>query len=722
MSINPEEIVHYNEVLDWNSDPQKIELALELPFWILATDHKYNVTVNEHTLTIETVNAGISVQGGNEHTRANHYQRFFGRIPLVENDHPRYKVIDVLRGSNFRHTKTQLWITTAAASDAVAALNEGGVRERIAGEYFSALAKAHLPFVNQLINGYRAATYDPFATEITEFDVPAWFLVVDGSLTPIYLMYSLCRDEFPITRVFETSEASPVFLESPDVLNAAMRHPLVPGEAELLDAWSLCYRGRFSECIRSAVTAVEVLLEDKLSRSLNDLSLSQTDVDERLACTRNRFALRLDDYCRTSGRCVPGPTLHSIPYLNGIRLRDQFEQTRQLRHDVVHRGERLDPTLKNPIRRAVETTTWLFDWLANEAKVGLRQSKYYSLFEAWRGPARMRWEVSSNGVAVQPVVDNAQIDDLLNGDESEPPLCLADLPGARIIESSDEADIPDAIFQATLNRFPDLEHFVLMAIAKLQFTSAHDVFQDPDKDLIPERWRIEGDHGPIFVFLHQLVKGFELADYKDLFKRIEARRAEGSCEFSAVAIVHELKDLDWTLHSSKPIPAEIDQKAQTDGIAIIRTDDLARFASGARKFDWLDSDIQLQFTSPGWSRMLPPNCVSAGVVKKLFPEIQVLSAELNGQHTASPGCLMYLRLRDRFVRFKVESIQENRAEIATATVGRIGLRIGDDLKLIRSEVPDDAELFIQTGGDSTESNTSKPSRLQEMLRGLPPVF
>ena len=39
-----------------------------------------------------------------------------------------------------------------------------------------------------------------------------------------------------------------------------------------------------------------------------------------------------------------------------------------------------------------------------------------------------------------------------------------------------------------------------------------------------------------------------------------------------------------------------------------------------------------------------------------------------------------------------------------------------------TEVPDDAELFIQTGGDSTESNTSKPSRLQEMLRGLPPVF
>ncbi|MEZ6035505.1 MAG: hypothetical protein R3C17_20605 [Planctomycetaceae bacterium] len=722
MSIAPEEIVHYNEVLDWNSDPQKIELALELPFWILATDNRYNVTVNEHTLTIETVNAGISVQGGNEHTAAHNYQRFFGRIPLEENDHPRYKVIDLLRGSNFRYTKTQLWITTAAASDAIAAFNEGGIRESIAREYFSALAKAHLPFVNKLINGYRAATYDPFATEITEFDVPGWFLVVDGSLKPIYLMYTLCRDEFPITRVFATSEASPVFLESPDVVEAAMRNPLVPGEAELLDAWSLCYRGRFSECIRSAVTAVEVLLEDKLRHSLKSLSLSQSDIDDRLAFTKNRFSLRLDDYCRASGRCVPGPTLHNLPYLNGIRLREQFERTRQLRHDVVHRGERLDPSLKNPIRRAVETTTWLFDWLAGEAKVGSRQSKHYTLFEAWRGPARMKWDVSSKGVVVRPVVDNEQIEDLLNGEESVPPQCLADLTEVRIIESIDEADIPDAIFQATLNRFQDLEHFALMAIAKLKFESAHDIFQDPAKERLPERWRIDGDEFPVFVFLFQLVKEFELTDYEELRTRIEARRSEECHKFSAVAIVHELKDLDWTLHSNKPIPAGIDKQAQADSIAIIRTDDLARFASGARRFDWLDSDIQLQFTSPGWSRLFPPNSVSAGVVKRLYPKLQVLSVQLNGQHSVSVGCFMYLRLRDKFVRFKVESMQENGAEVEIATVGLIGLHIGDDLNLLRSDLPDDAELFVQTDAFPSELDTSKPSRLQEMLKGLPPVF
>jgi hypothetical protein len=722
MTIDPGEIVHYNEVLDWNSDPQKIELALELPFWILATDHRYDITVNEHTLTIETVNSGISIQSGNEHTRAHHDQRFFGRIPLENNDHPLYRVIDLLRGSNFRYTKTQLWITTSAASDAIAALSESGVRERIAREYFCALAKAHLPFVNQLINGYRAATYDPFATEITEFDVPVWFLVVDGSLVPIYLMYSLCRDKFPITTAFKASGANPVFLESPEVLNASVITPLVPGEAELLDAWSFCYRGRFSECIRSAVTAVEVLLEDRLRQSLQNLSLPQSEINDRLTSTKNRFSSRLDDYCRVSRRCVPGPTLHYLPYLNGIRLRDQFEQTRQLRHDVVHRGERLAPSLKNPIRRAVETTTWLFDWLADEAKVGWRQSKHYALFEAWRGPERMRWDVSSKGVIVRPVVDNKQIEDLLNGEDYDHPECLADLPEATIIKSTDAADIPDAVFHATLNRFPDVEHFVLMAITKMQFRSAHDVFQDPEKELIPERWRIKGDHRPVFVFLHQSVKEFELTDYKDLLKRIDVRRTEERDEFSAVAIVHEQKDLEWTLHSTKPIPAEIDKKAKADSIAIIRADDLARFGSAARNFGWLEADIQTLFRLPGWSRLPPPNCVSVGAVKKLFPDIQVVSAELNGQYSIATGCLLYLRLRDRYVRFKVESMQRNGSEIAVATVGRVGFRIGKDLKLIRSEVPDDAELFMQTGGDTAESNMSKPSRLQEMLKGLPPVF
>jgi len=38
----------------------------------------------------------------------------------------------------------------------------------------------------------------------------------------------------------------------------------------------------------------------------------------------------------------------------------------------------------------------------------------------------------------------------LSKEESEPAQCLASLPEARIINSFDEADIPDAIFQATV--------------------------------------------------------------------------------------------------------------------------------------------------------------------------------------------------------------------------------------------------------------------------------
>ena len=125
----------------------------------------------------------------------------------------------------------------------------------------------------------------------------------------------------------------------------------MPGEVELLDGWSLYYRGRHADSIMSFVTAIEVLLEARLREVLRILGASPEDVERRLLETRNKFMKRLDQYCYLTQSRVPGPYLHVLPTLNGVRLAWELEQTRDLRHEIVHTGRRLDRNLVRPMKR-----------------------------------------------------------------------------------------------------------------------------------------------------------------------------------------------------------------------------------------------------------------------------------------------------------------------------------------------------------------------------------
>ncbi|MEP3478766.1 MAG: hypothetical protein ABJZ55_05920 [Fuerstiella sp.] len=404
------EFTNPHQQIGWDSERVEVKLAVELPFWVLVEDHRYSVEVNGLTLEIETVSDGIDVQRGTLHTRTHHRCSFFGRFP-DENQGGNYGPVDLIQGANFRQTRTQCWITTTVLSDALSALESEPPRSRIAMEYFVSVAMAHTPFLNKLVNAYRRVTGDPFSGEITEHDVPVWFLVFDGDLCPLHLVPTLGQDHYPVLSSKAGREPDPYRAASPDEINLALsRHP-VPGEVELRDAWSLCYRGRFADSIRSAVTAIEVLLEARLQSVLKTKGLNDAAVADQLATTKNRFALRLDDYCRQSGRAVPGPTLHYLPYLNGLRLHRQFEITRELRHDIVHRGRRLDLSLRRPMRRALETTTWLFDWLSDEEPIGDQQIANYTYCESLRGSQRMKWEIDGSGVHVTPLFNSSPDDD-----------------------------------------------------------------------------------------------------------------------------------------------------------------------------------------------------------------------------------------------------------------------------------------------------------------------
>ena len=44
-----------------------------------------------------------------------------------------------------------------------------------ADQYFRSLALAHIPFLNRLVASYRLTSRDPFAFEVSAWDVPFWW-------------------------------------------------------------------------------------------------------------------------------------------------------------------------------------------------------------------------------------------------------------------------------------------------------------------------------------------------------------------------------------------------------------------------------------------------------------------------------------------------------------------------------------------------------------------
>jgi hypothetical protein len=280
----------------------------------------------------------------------------------------------------FRPMKTVVTFQTSIIADCFEAWRTRGVvsagdrsgirRVNRVMQYLRALATAHIPFLNKLITSYRSTSLDPYAFEVSEWDVPVWHATRDGTLVWIGLMPYWDNDTFPALNNGGT--IVPFVATTLEEVQAQAATVVAPGKLELLDAYSLMYRGRFGDAVRSAVTGIEVAVEAQLTKLLKDKGFSDEQIVARLEVTRNSFFERIQDYEQLSQKRLPGPLIHDAPYINGIRLRAELDWVRNLRHKVVHEGIRVDIFERGTALRAVETMSWLFEWLSWEDVTSLK--------------------------------------------------------------------------------------------------------------------------------------------------------------------------------------------------------------------------------------------------------------------------------------------------------------------------------------------------------------
>ena len=657
--------------LNWGSPFRQILLHAELPFWLLVADCSLRVTVRDCTLELSVTGRAIEIQRGKAYKDSHSNTAIIEKAEGKPSDRASAILAEAKQsGFTLRTTRTLISIKTNVLEDAIAAIQEGGRRRVDAQMYFRSFVHAHLAFVNKTINAYRRAGADPFTAEVTEWDIPVWYIDADGSFIPISLIPYKGLDGPPVA-ITPTGETNAITLVEPSDIEKALDSPEVPGEVDLFDAWSLYYRGRQSDAIRSLITSLEVLLEARLREYLSKVGLTGAEVESRLDKSWNDFQARLTEYTRISKRRVPGPILSVLPYINGVRLREELEQVRHLRHKIVHEGERISYPFHGQMQRAMETMTWLFNWLAESPAppAGRRRLEGDPLKGSMRGGAlELAYEYTPAGVVVQQW--NAK--------------------GALFLEDELRRQLVSAIEKGSA----DIEKFASMAVSKLEYRMINTPTPEQNSPFFLERLILIYGDERVPLFLHDSQESLEADTVERIAARLLTLKVEGKTFSLALLIVNSQNGLEWQLRDiAEAVSETAAQMAVACGIAIVTTVDLLLLIKAAEARQWSFSEVSRSLMQPGRVGVEPPGFRVVGYVRKFFDRPQVASVVLDASATVQCGDFILIRLADRYYGQEIESMQRDRVNIDEAH----GCVVGIQTALRRSDVGVGDPVFVRVG-------------------------
>ncbi len=627
-----------------------------------------DVSIDDCTLKVTVTQNAVEIQRG----------RFFrpshANVIYVDKPPPSDKAKEIVKaekeGVTFRVTRTLLTLQTRALTDSIKALQEAGRRQVDAGMYFQALAYAHLPYVNKVIDSYRSVSSDPFALKVAEWDVPLWFASLGDHLTVISLLPYAINDQYP-TVFRKDAGQQPIQFASEQEVQAALNTADTPGRNELLDAWSLYYRGRYEDAIRSLITAIEIVLEAKLREVLANKGLSESAIEQRVERTWNDFEGRLAEYLHTTSRRMPGPYISTLPYINGVRLKIELENTRKLRHVIVHEGQRLHFTLKEALKRAMETTTWLYNWFVDDPTKAVQTGKNLALKSVMLGHIALGHEYTMDGVLVK------SWEQTLFGIPRWTPLL-------------------EQLFDSIDKDKADVEKFALMCFTRLKYSQRADVPPpQPGSPFLHEWCYLSHSDKTIPVFVIDtcgMVTGDEL---KEIATRMLALKQQGKVFSSAMCLANHQNGLSWQLRETEAaVSEEAVTMARACGVTFVTTTDLVLLVVGAETYGWDLEAIKQSLLETGRQGTCPPSFTKVGTVNHFYERHQVVSVRLDSDPMAMirVGDTVVVRLRDRYFQHTVDSLEVNHKQVTEVGGGELA---GIKIPLHRGDVPVGAPVFCK---------------------------
>lgn len=346
----------FGDGIDWSSPLQEVMLYVELPYWLMLPPGAIEVQLGDARYEVFVCRPWMEVfahEFRDSRVTQLHQGPLGGWDPppdvagaIAENNVPIMK----------RPCKTMLRFTARAHAGAFPLPEKQPSREQ--EMYWASLCDAHLPVVNDVIQRYRLATYDYFAYEVSPWDVPVWFLKhANIGYRAVLVPY-------------KSWGAKPVQLEDPrkpgdppvpvefrwatcEEVAAWSTEDATPGEFDLLDARSLMERGDYTGAVRRTVTALEAIVGWAHLRAL-EVDHSPEEAAEMHARTENDFPGRLRQW-----RKLAQPEIAEVEFTD-------FEETRKIRHEIVHKGRRLGYDERGRAQKAIDTSRWLYNKIENK--------------------------------------------------------------------------------------------------------------------------------------------------------------------------------------------------------------------------------------------------------------------------------------------------------------------------------------------------------------------
>jgi hypothetical protein len=666
----------------WKGQSISIQLMVELPFWIMIPDCDISVTYDSATVQTSIKGHYMAVSDGPLFFDSSANVIFIGPNNDLKAIQELPPVVASTSAPVLRPMKTVVIFRLKAMEDAVLALQEHDNvteqelpkvrRNSRAVQYFQSLAYAHIPFLNKMITSYRITSCDPFAFQVSQWDVPVWFLNHNGKLVRISLMPYWDQDWYPASGRLTGGGMSPIYATSHDAVVTQVETDIVPGMLEILDARSLLYRGHLDDAVRSVVTAIEVALEARISKLLHDKGWAEQQIQDQLKKTWNNFDERLTDYERMSGTRVPGPILSPVPYINGIRLRSELHEVRNLRHRIVHEGLRVDSRSRGPMLRAIETMTWLFHWLSWEEGKAENKAKYYVFFEMMRGSHIPRYFASycRSGVVVLPH----------NTDDQE-------------TRSADEIIWSQYLASIDAER-ADIELFSLMSFNYLGIRCEDAPPEPQDATVICARYHIRYNSHHAIVFCIEWNGLCNSTTIKALTSQLNRSERSQEDDWSVLCIINHQKQVATKRREvKKAISDDACHVASQYGLTLITALDLRFLVQGALELKWDVEQIRKLLFAPGRQGLTPPGYRKVGVYTHFYGRHSVMEVELCASETIKVGDTLGLRLAEQYHEEIVESLQVQHNMVPKATGP---CRLGIKTTLHRSDLDIGQDVFIRT--------------------------
>jgi hypothetical protein len=387
----------FGDGIDWSSPLDETTLYVELPFWLMMSPGSIEIEWAGRPFTVHVCGPWMEVFV-HEMLDSRASQIFQG--PLDRDYQPPKDIAALLAEQKApwmrRRCKTMLRLNVRAHGGAFPPLDSNGNATGEQEAYWTSMCDAHIPVINELIQRYRLATYDYFAYEVSAWDVPVWFLKHAGMGYRATLIPYKSWDAKPLqieagTASGEPETAKPFEWATADDITKWSSDEATPGEFDLLDARSLMERGDYTGAVRRTVTAIEALLGWALLRALEE-QFPQQDAIERLAKTDNDFPGRLRQWKK-----LAKPKIAQVEF-------DEFEQTRAIRHEIVHRGRRLDHNERGRAQRAVDTSRWLYNKIeAKPDRARLRDFGTQKSIGREALTVRFPATISASGIVLGPI-------------------------------------------------------------------------------------------------------------------------------------------------------------------------------------------------------------------------------------------------------------------------------------------------------------------------------